>query len=138
MRNQGRFFTSIGRGTHEQILFLTNPPPNFYAKRQIKVSIKVYECLDQTRHISENLTHEKHRHWDIREFDEYIVNVECRLPCQERQRNTFAVKIYGTQAAFTFWKAVSIHSARFLSTHWMAALRLPSTPPIVSSLYHLS
>lgn len=39
----------------------------------VEVSVEVYECLDRADHKEENLAHEKRRHWDIREFDEYIV-----------------------------------------------------------------
>lgn len=42
----------------------------------VEVSVEVYECLDRADHKEENLTHEKRRHWDIREFDEYIVATE--------------------------------------------------------------
>lgn len=43
----------------------------------VKVSAEVGECLDRARHKSENLAHEKRRHWDNREFNEYIVAHEC-------------------------------------------------------------
>ena len=46
----------------------------------VEVSDEVAECYDQSRHKSENLSHEKRRHWDDREFDEYIVATEGRLP----------------------------------------------------------
>ena len=46
----------------------------------VEVSDEVAECYDQSRHKSENLSHEKRRHWDEREFDEYIVATEGRLP----------------------------------------------------------
>ena len=49
----------------------------------VEVSVEVYECLDRAKHKSENLSHEKRRHWDIREFDEYIVVAEGRTPHQE-------------------------------------------------------
>lgn len=49
----------------------------------VEVSVEVYECLDRADHKEENLVHEKRRHWDIREFDEYIVATEGRLPYQE-------------------------------------------------------
>lgn len=42
----------------------------------VEVSVEVYECLDRADHKEENLAHEKRRHWDIREFDEYIVATE--------------------------------------------------------------
>lgn len=43
----------------------------------VEVSAEVGEFLDWARHKSENLAHEKRRHWDGREFDEYIVTHEC-------------------------------------------------------------
>lgn len=46
----------------------------------VEVSAEVYEYLDQADHKAENLAHEQRRHWDGREFDEYIVAAEGRLP----------------------------------------------------------
>ncbi len=46
----------------------------------VEVSNEVAECCDQFKHKAENLYHEKRRHWDDREFDEYIVITEGRLP----------------------------------------------------------
>ena len=46
----------------------------------VEVSTEVAECLDAGKRKSENLYHEKRRHWDDREFDEYIVSAEGRLP----------------------------------------------------------
>lgn len=46
----------------------------------IEVSAEVAECLDAGEHKAENLYHEKRRHWDKREFDEYIIAAEGRLP----------------------------------------------------------
>ena len=43
----------------------------------VEVSVEVGEFLDRARHKSENLSHEKRRHWDNREFDEYIIVREC-------------------------------------------------------------
>lgn len=43
----------------------------------VEVSAEVSDCLDRARHKSENLAHEKRRHWDNREFDESIVAREC-------------------------------------------------------------
>ena len=48
----------------------------------IEVSDEVAECYDQGRRKAENLSHEKRRHWDDREFDEYIVATEGLLPYQ--------------------------------------------------------
>ena len=44
----------------------------------VEVTIKVYEYLDQAKHNDENLAHEQRRHWDRREFDEYIIVREGR------------------------------------------------------------
>ena len=44
----------------------------------VEVSVDVYEYLDRADHKEENLAHEKRRHWDIREFDEYIIAAEGR------------------------------------------------------------
>ena len=46
----------------------------------VEVSTEVAECLDAGKRKSENLYHEKRRHWDDREFDEYIVAAEGYLP----------------------------------------------------------
>ena len=46
----------------------------------VEVSAEVAECLDAGERKAENLSHEKRRHWDDREFDEYIIAVEGRLP----------------------------------------------------------
>ena len=48
----------------------------------VEVNDEVAECYDQGRRKAENLYHEKRRHWDDREFDEYIVAAEGLLPCQ--------------------------------------------------------
>ena len=42
----------------------------------VEVSIEVYEFLDCADHKEEKLAHEKRRHWDGREFDEYIAFTE--------------------------------------------------------------
>ena len=48
----------------------------------VEVSGEVAECYDQGKRKTENLYHEKRRHWDEREFNEYIVATEGLLPCQ--------------------------------------------------------
>ncbi|QNK40271.1 RNA polymerase sigma factor [Caproicibacter fermentans] len=44
----------------------------------VKVTVEVCKYLDQAEHKTENLAHEQRRHWDRREFDEYIVAREGR------------------------------------------------------------
>lgn len=39
----------------------------------VNVSTEVYKFLDRANHKQENLAHEKRRHWDGRELDEYII-----------------------------------------------------------------
>jgi len=63
----------------------------------VKVSGDVAEWHDQGKRKAENLSHEKRRHWDKREFDEYIVATEGLLPYQPTvedivcQRETLAL-----------------------------------------------
>ena len=52
---------------------------NYYGQA-VSVSVEVYEYLTQSDHKAENLAHEQRRHWDGREFDEYIIATEGRLP----------------------------------------------------------
>lgn len=42
----------------------------------VEVTVEVYEFLDRADHKEENLAHEKRRHWDVREFDEYVAFTE--------------------------------------------------------------
>ena len=42
----------------------------------VEVTLEVYEFLDRADHKTENLFHEQRRHWDGREFDEYIITSE--------------------------------------------------------------
>ncbi len=44
----------------------------------VEVTVEVCEYLDRVEHKTENLAHEQRRHWDRREFDEYIVVREGR------------------------------------------------------------
>ncbi len=43
----------------------------------VEVSYEVYKCLCESDRKAENLSHQKRRHWDMREFDEYIIATEC-------------------------------------------------------------
>ncbi len=42
----------------------------------VEITLEVYEFLDRADHKTENLFHEQRRHWDGREFDEYIITTE--------------------------------------------------------------
>ncbi|OCN01314.1 hypothetical protein A7X67_15950 [Clostridium sp. W14A] len=49
-----------------------------YGQRvNVEVSDEVGEYLDRANHKTENLFHEQRRHWDGREFSEYLVAHEC-------------------------------------------------------------
>ncbi len=48
----------------------------------VEVSDDVAEWHNQGKRKAENLSHEKRRHWDDQEFDEYIVAAEGLLPYQ--------------------------------------------------------
>ena len=52
---------------------------NYYGQA-VSISVEVYEYLTQADHKAENLAHEQRRHWDGREFDEYIIAADGRLP----------------------------------------------------------
>lgn len=43
----------------------------------VEMSVAVYEYLDRADHKTENLFHEQRRHWDRREFNEYVIAHEC-------------------------------------------------------------
>lgn len=43
----------------------------------VEVSYEVYEYLKESDRKTENLSHQKRRHWDMRELDEYIIATEC-------------------------------------------------------------
>ena len=56
----------------------------------VEVTLEVYEFLDRADHKAENLSHEQRRHWDGREFDEYIVATEAWVSTAKRRRITCA------------------------------------------------
>ncbi len=57
----------------------------------VEVTVEVYEYLDRADHKTENLAHEQRRHWDGREFDEYIALLPRAWAfTAKRRRNTFA------------------------------------------------
>ena len=56
----------------------------------VEVTLEVYEFLDRADHKTENLFHEQRRHWDGREFDEYIITTEGVGATEKRRKNIFA------------------------------------------------
>jgi RNA polymerase sigma-70 factor (ECF subfamily) len=53
----------------------------------VEVPVEVGEYLDLADHKTENLFHEQRRHWDKREFDEYIITHECSSSYYETPEN---------------------------------------------------
>lgn len=49
----------------------------------VEVTVEVYEFLDRADRKTESLSHEQRRHWDGREFDEYIILTEGRVRCEQ-------------------------------------------------------
>ena len=64
---------------------------NYYGQA-VSVSVEVYEYLTQADHKAENLAHEQRRHWDGREYDEYIIAAEGRLPYCATESVTSAIR----------------------------------------------
>lgn len=58
----------------------------------INVSTEVYKFLDRAKHKQENLAHEKRRHWDNREFNEYIILNEGHHPYYLTPEDIFCQK----------------------------------------------
>ena len=53
----------------------------------VEVTVEVYEYLDRADHKTENLAHEQRRHWDGREFDEYIAFTRGERPVIDLKYN---------------------------------------------------
>lgn len=47
----------------------------------VEVSVEIGEYLNRSDHQTENLFHEQRRHWDGREFDEYIAHSGATCLC---------------------------------------------------------
>lgn len=72
----------------------------------VEVSAEVAECLDAGRRKSENLSHERRRYWDKREFDEYIVAVEGRLPPTAPARRNWSASGKPGMKSWRCWPCV--------------------------------
>ena len=76
----------------------------------VEVTLEVYEFLDRADHKAENMSHEQRRHWDGREFDEYIVATE-------------GVGIYGETPEESFVMVLTVYGRMF--SLWMYAAIAP-------------
>ena len=80
----------------------------------VEVSGEVAECYDQGKRKTENLYHEKRRHWDDREFDEYIVATEGLLPCQPTPEDIVCQRETLTQLLSILDSCTVVQRERFL------------------------
>ena len=80
----------------------------------VEVSGDVAECYDQGKHKAENLYHEKRRHWDEREFDEYIVATEGLLPRQSTPEDIVCQRETLAQLLSILDSCTAIQRERFL------------------------
>ena len=80
----------------------------------VEVSGEVAECYDQGKRKTENLYHEKRRHWDEREFDEYIVATEGLLPRQPTPEDIVCQRETLSQLLSILDSCTAIQRERFL------------------------
>ena len=80
----------------------------------VEVSGEVAECYDQGKRKAENLYHEKRRHWDEREFDEYIVATEGLLPSQPSPEDIVCQRETMAQLLSILDSCTAIQRERFL------------------------
>ena len=80
----------------------------------VKVSTEIGEFWDQSKRKAENLNHEKRRHWDEREFDEYIVATEGHLPYQPTPEDIVCQRETLAQLLSILDSCTAIQRERFL------------------------
>ena len=80
----------------------------------VEVSGEVAECYDQGKRKTENLYHEKRRHWDEHEFDEYIVATEGLLPYQPTPEEIVCQRETLTQLLSILDSCTVVQRERFL------------------------
>ena len=80
----------------------------------VKVSTEVGEFWEQSRHKAENFYHEERRHWDDREFDEYIAATEGLLPCQPTPEDIVCQRETMAQLLSILDSCTAIQRERFL------------------------
>lgn len=80
----------------------------------VNVSTEVFEYLDQADHKQENLSHEKRRHWDSREFDDYIILNEGYHPYYQTPEDIFCQKETLTELVSVLESCTAKQKERFL------------------------
>ena len=69
----------------------------------VEVTLEVYEFLDRADHKTENLFHEQRRHWDGREFDEYIITTEGIGACRYFRLKFFYFQFFIPELRLIYW-----------------------------------
>ena len=80
----------------------------------VEVSIEVSEYLDQAKHRTENLAHEKRRYWDGREYDDYIIVHECNRSYTETPEQWLIRKETLQEIAEALESCTEVQRQRFL------------------------
>ena len=80
----------------------------------VEVSVEVQEYLDEARRKEESLAHERRRHWDWREPEEYILAAERHLPYQESPEDTVCRKETRDEIASVLATCTAVQRERFL------------------------
>jgi DNA-directed RNA polymerase specialized sigma24 family protein len=80
----------------------------------LEVSVEVGEYLDRADHKTENLFHEQRRHWDRREFSEYLVAHECSRSYYETPEEWLCRKETLREIMTALGRCTQIQHQRFL------------------------
>ena len=80
----------------------------------VDVFVEVYEYIDQANHKTENLAHEKRRHWDDRGYDDYIIARECNRSYTETPEQCLIRKETLQEIAEALESCTEIQRQRFL------------------------
>ena len=80
----------------------------------VDVSVEVYQYIDQANHKTENLTHEKRRHWDDREYDEATIFHECNRSYTETPEQWLIRKETLQEIAEALENCTEVQRQRFL------------------------
>ena len=80
----------------------------------VEVTFEVHEYLDQANHKNENLAHEKRRHWDDREYDDYIIVHECNRSLYETPEQWFCRKETLQEIMTALESCTEVQRQRFL------------------------
>ncbi len=80
----------------------------------VEVTFEVHEYLDHAKHRAENLAHEKRRHWDDREYADYIIAHECNRSYTETPEQWMCRKETMQEIAEALESCTEVQRQRFL------------------------